>query len=1085
MYDIAVIIFSLYFGAEDSQNNVPQGSSEFLATSASARTVQNKYDDVTHHPGARMYETTIDNSRASTAPVAPLLSGAGNNKYASTSQSSQVTPKTTTSNASKSGNGKRPQKGNGKDNTRNKKGQPSSREEVSKVGDVAVKQQTRTTKPKTNAPRSTGGVHMLRISPLVTGPHEYIKVFVSGPCPPKKVLYVGLYRVGTRDAHEYITMKNQQVRPDKQGKLPPNFHVKFYMPKKFGCYEFRLFDKPVEKRNDSYNSRNDEEEDFGPPVLASIGPCRVTVTGKDLKESLEHHTQRINEVFDVLEVTSAKSLMQRLSNQQAKLDGPCLDHIQESLINSLKAGSEVPQYQPLSDSEEWTVCRFHEKLEVPIVSHRSITRAVQAATSVRGLLSQAMSAQLSRGSAPGNQEGVGIALWDCISSLYNLALFVGSLLDCITTSQVKLFEVLRRVKGVMEESSEEEETLIQLSSRLGYEPVFWTPKEKIALHVSAKCAMDDVVNNWPMWRLLNTSQQKTLSRWSAAYCFFTETFIEVGSDSSDTEISSSLSTRAATIVNSHIAMSQGILSKEDIPDLNEGFTMPKQGTVPEWVKASCLVPPEKLPKKAVELCSKLVTVLYESHRPSEEAERKRELLKKRLRDILGDLHFFKEGKLDLALDIFGSSGNGFGSNTSDVDMALTRTVLQRRSVKRRNRLLPDFDGPSDSLGMRLEDTASSEADPEDLVLTVAKCLEEHGMESVSSRATARVPIVSFVDPVSTLHCDLCAYNPLATQNTALLRQYGNSDNRIRPLIIAVKALVSYRGINDASKATLSTYGWILLVLSFLQKLQPAPAPCLQNMPKQWSGKDVSRISTTSNVLPGIPIHRLKQNQDTSQPAPLHPLSNADGKIVDGYFYHNESQTHQIKALCEKNKDSVGRLLLHFLWHYCFEFDSRRHVASIRPAPPVPADISQDKPGPKSKAVDSFEFDPEVLARYDFCYHPRLGWRSEVRKEWKADVEGWARKPTFGIEDPFETFYDVAHVLRSGTQHLLLKEMIRIYGLIATTAIHGAPPSDDKLEDSEIGKRLAQCIPADDPDKATLEALIGVLLCKREEEYSQH
>eukprot|EP01138_Halocafeteria_seosinensis_P016294 gb/GECG01016624.1/.p1 GENE.gb/GECG01016624.1/~~gb/GECG01016624.1/.p1 ORF type:complete len:1372 (+),score=192.05 gb/GECG01016624.1/:1-4116(+) len=926
-------------------------------------------------------------------------------------------------------------------------------------------------------------IHKLRISPLVTGPHDYIKVFLSGPCPPKKILYVGLYRVGTRDAHEYITMKNQRLRPDKDGNIPPNCFVKFYMPKKFGCYEFRLFDEAIAKKNDNTAPRNNDDDDFGPNVLASVGPCRVTVSGEDLLESLIHHKERVDEILDLFDVDAATSLIDAVNQKQKAISEEDTGNIISNMSAALQEETCLVKECSVPSSKEWNVLRADDKLEIPVISRRSITRAVQAATSIRGLLSQAMSAYLSR-SAEDNEKSkakdkeIGEALWNCMSSLYKLATFIGSLLDCVSSAQSKFLELARQLKGSADETDESEESLVQFCSRLGYEPLFWAPKEKIALHVSTKCVMDDVLNNRPIWLLLTSSQQKTLARWNAAYCFLTESLIDVVSDHSDSQISTLLATRAANIINGHIALTSGRISKQELPDIASSSLTFDSPRITELIKPSTLVPPEKLPHKASELCTKIVNILFLGNRSSEEAEQKHSLLKSRLKDMLRKLPVFKEGKLDLALDIFGSSGNGFGSNNSDVDMALTRTVLQRKTIKRRTRLIPDFDGASDSLGLRLEETFNKIVDPEELVTEVAACLEENGMESVSTRATARVPIVSFVDPASNLHCDLCAYNPLATQNTALLKSYGDCDERVRPLVFAIKALASHRGMNDASKATLSTYGWILLLLSFLQKLQPPPIPCLQAMPKTWSGKSIGRVSTNPvDILPGVPVYRLKnQGGDTNQPAPVYPLSNADGKVVDGYFYHNNAKTKQIRSLCERNKTSIGELLLEFLWHYSFEFDSRRHVASIRPTPPVPRDITKNG-GKKGNDVSSDTLDPEVLARYDFCFTNRFGWRAEVRKEWKADVEGWARKPTFGIEDPFETFYDVAHVLRSGTQHLLLKEMIRIYGIIAATAEDGKVPmaEGEPCKNDEVKERYSKFISADDPDRETLESLLSVLL----------
>ena len=50
-------------------------------------------------------------------------------------------------------------------------------------------------------------------------------------------------------------------------------------------------------------------------------------------------------------------------------------------------------------------------------------------------------------------------------------------------------------------------------------------------------------------------------------------------------------------------------------------------------------------------------------------------------------------------------------------------------------------------------------------------LDRGGMENISSRATARVPIVTFTQPTTELACDICINNTLALRNTNMLALY--------------------------------------------------------------------------------------------------------------------------------------------------------------------------------------------------------------------------------------------------------------------------------------------------------------------------
>lgn len=67
-----------------------------------------------------------------------------------------------------------------------------------------------------------------------------------------------------------------------------------------------------------------------------------------------------------------------------------------------------------------------------------------------------------------------------------------------------------------------------------------------------------------------------------------------------------------------------------------------------------------------------------------------------------------------------------------------------------------------------------------------------------------------------MECDISLDNPLAVANTQLLRTYSEIDPRIRKLVYLVKHWAKMRHLNSPSDGTLSSYGYILCVLSFLQ-----------------------------------------------------------------------------------------------------------------------------------------------------------------------------------------------------------------------------------------------------------------------------
>lgn len=73
------------------------------------------------------------------------------------------------------------------------------------------------------------------------------------------------------------------------------------------------------------------------------------------------------------------------------------------------------------------------------------------------------------------------------------------------------------------------------------------------------------------------------------------------------------------------------------------------------------------------------------------------------------------------------------------------------------------------------------------------------MERVICRAAARVPIVKCWDPELQLACDMNVNNPLALENTRMIRTYVQIDERVRPVAKIIKYWTNQRILNDAGK----------------------------------------------------------------------------------------------------------------------------------------------------------------------------------------------------------------------------------------------------------------------------------------------
>jgi terminal uridylyltransferase len=79
-----------------------------------------------------------------------------------------------------------------------------------------------------------------------------------------------------------------------------------------------------------------------------------------------------------------------------------------------------------------------------------------------------------------------------------------------------------------------------------------------------------------------------------------------------------------------------------------------------------------------------------------------------------------------------------------------------------------------------------------------------------------------------VQCDINFSAELALQNSLLLRCYSATDPRVRPMVLFVKHWAKARDINTPYRGTLSSYGYVLMVLHYLVNIaQPFVCPNLQ------------------------------------------------------------------------------------------------------------------------------------------------------------------------------------------------------------------------------------------------------------------
>lgn len=141
-----------------------------------------------------------------------------------------------------------------------------------------------------------------------------------------------------------------------------------------------------------------------------------------------------------------------------------------------------------------------------------------------------------------------------------------------------------------------------------------------------------------------------------------------------------------------------------------------------------------------------------------------------------------------------------------------------------------------------------------------------------------------------IQCDINFANPLGLHNTLLLRCYSHCDVRVRLMVLFVKAWASRRKVNSGYNGTLSSYGYVLMVLHYLVNVaQPPVCPNLQ----------LARRAPASSNDAGA----------------ADPNSQCEG--YDVKFWRNETEILALaaKGMLSHNQQPLGALLRGFFHYY--------------------------------------------------------------------------------------------------------------------------------------------------------------------------
>lgn len=145
-----------------------------------------------------------------------------------------------------------------------------------------------------------------------------------------------------------------------------------------------------------------------------------------------------------------------------------------------------------------------------------------------------------------------------------------------------------------------------------------------------------------------------------------------------------------------------------------------------------------------------------------------------------------------------------------------------------------------------------------------------------------------------IQCDVNFENPLGIHNTHMLRCYSLTDPRVRPIVLFVKAWAKRRKVNSSYSGTLSSYGWVLMVLHYLVNVaQPPVCPNLQHsIPRPT---DLAALETffKDTVISGYSVRFWRNEQEIIQAAQSGRLSQnrqSVGALLRGFFQYYSSMS---------------------------------------------------------------------------------------------------------------------------------------------------------------------------------------------------
>lgn len=305
-----------------------------------------------------------------------------------------------------------------------------------------------------------------------------------------------------------------------------------------------------------------------------------------------------------------------------------------------------------------------------------------------------------------------------------------------------------------------------------------------------------------------------------------------------------------------------------------------------------------------------------------------------------------------------------------------------------------------------------------------------------------------------VQCDINFSAQLALQNTHLLRCYSLTDPRVRPLVLFVKHWAKIRGINTPYRGTLSSYGYVLMVMHYLINIaHPAVCPNLQEMapptephmsPEQiestveCNGRDIRFWRNTDEISSAAQQGRLTQNTDSI------------GHLIRGFFEYY-AQNKMLSAGHMRGFD-WGRDVISIrtrgglLSKHQKGWTGAKTVLEVRPAD-VP---SHDQDMRRNQGAGATEGQanrqPDGTTKSPLSPDPTSSARPSQERA-KSEVKEIRHRFLFAIEDPFELDHNVARTVTHNGIVSIRDEFRRAWRIIQNAG--KSQQQENLLEDASL------------------------------------